>query len=397
MLLGSDGEQRPTIFAEMSALATSTGAINLGQGFPDEDGPVEVLDAARKAITDGINQYPPGLGMPVLREAIADHQRRFYGVIADPATNVLVTAGATEALAATILALTEEGDEIVTLEPFYDAYGAMIALSKATHVTVPLRAPDFLPDHDDLRAAVTDRTRLILVNSPHNPTGTVLPRETLELLVELAHEHDALIVTDEVYEHLTFGVEHIPLSSLPGAFDRTITISSGGKTFSTTGWKIGWIVAPAELVKAILAVKQFLTYVNGAPFQPAIAVGLGLPDEYFATAAATLAAKRDILSAGLATAGFTVSRPQAGYFVIADAAPLGVSDAADFCRALPGLAGVVGVPVTAFVHPDRRTGFETLVRFAFCKRFDVLELASAQLASLSRANTRTPDGPVNFS
>lgn len=382
MLLGADDELRPTIFAEMSALAASTGAINLGQGFPDEDGPAEVLDAARRAISDGVNQYPPGLGMPVLREAVAEHQRRFYGVQANPATNVLVTAGATEALAATILALTEEGDEVVTLEPFYDAYGAMIAYAKATHVTVPLRAPDFQPDHDDLRAAVTDRTRLIIVNSPHNPTGSVLPRETLELLVELAHEHDALIVTDEVYEHLTFDDEHIPISSLPGAFDRTITISSGGKTFSTTGWKIGWIVAPAELLKAIVAVKQFLTYVNGAPFQPAIAVGLGLPDEYFAGAAATLRAKRDILSAGLSAAGFTVSRPQAGYFVIADAAPLGVSDAAEFCRALPALAGVVGVPVTAFVHPDRRTGFESLVRFAFCKRFDVLERASAQLSEL---------------
>ena len=386
MLLGTDGEQRPTIFAEMSALAASTGAINLGQGFPDEDGPIEVLDAARRAISEGVNQYPPGLGMPVLREAIADHQQRFYGVTADPDTNVLVTAGATEALAATILALTEEGDEVVTLEPFYDAYGALIALSKAKHVTVPLRAPDFQPDHDDLRAAVTDRTRLILVNSPHNPTGSVLPRETLELLIELAYEHDALIVTDEVYEHLTFDVLHTPISSLPGGFDRTITISSAGKTFSTTGWKIGWIVAPADLLKAILAVKQFLTYVNGAPFQPAIAVGLGLPDEYFATAAATLAAKRDILSTGLAAAGFTVSRPQAGYFVIADAAPLGVTDAAEFCRALPALAGVVGVPVTAFVHPDRRSGFESLVRFAFCKRFDVLELASAQLSRLKTSS-----------
>jgi N-succinyldiaminopimelate aminotransferase len=258
----------------------------------------------------------------------------------------------------------------------------MIGLSRATHVTVPLRAPDFQPDHDDLRAAITDRTRLIIVNSPHNPTGSVLPRETLELLVELAYEHDTLIVTDEVYEHLTFGVEHVPISSLPGGFDRTITISSGGKTFSTTGWKIGWIVAPAELVRAILAVKQFLTFVNGAPFQPAIAVGLGLPDEYFATAAATLQAKRDILSSGLSAAGFRVSHPQAGYFVIADASPLGITDAAEFCRALPSLAGVVGVPVTAFVHPDRRTGFEPLVRFAFCKKFDVLERASAQLAEL---------------
>lgn len=384
MLLGDDGLLRPTIFAEMSALATASGAINLGQGFPDEDGPPEVLEAARRAISDGVNQYPPGMGMPVLREAVAAHQERFYGIRVDP-SQVLVTAGATEALAATILALTEEGDEVVTLEPFYDEYGALISFAKAVHVTVPLRAPDFLPDHDDLRAAVTDRTRLIIVNSPHNPTGSVLPRETLELLVELAHEHDAILVTDEVYEHLTFGAAHIPISSLPGGFERTVTISSGGKTFSTTGWKVGWLVAPPPLVAAVAAVKQYLTYVNAAPFQPAIAVGLALPDEYFAAAAATLAAKRDILSAGLAAAGFGVSRPQAGYFVIGDASPLGVSDAAEFCRALPALAGVVGVPVTAFVHPDRRAGFESLVRFAFCKRVDVLERAAAQLAGLRSA------------
>lgn len=383
MLLGSDGQLRRTIFGEMSALAASTGAINLGQGFPDEDGPIEVLDAARRAITDGVNQYPPALGMPVLREAIAAHQQRFYGVSVDPDRQVLVTAGATEALAATILALTVEGDEVLTLEPFYDAYGAMIAFGKATHVTVPLRAPHFLPDHDDLRAAVTDRTRLILINSPHNPTGAVLPRATLELIIELAHRHDAIVVTDEVYEHLTFGAQHHPVSSLPGGFERTVTISSGGKTFSTTGWKIGWIVAPEPLVQAILAVKQYLTFVNGAPFQPAIAVGLGLSDAFFSTAASTLHAKCAILSAGLTTAGFTVSTPQAGYFVIADAAPLGVTDAAEFCRALPSLAGVVGVPVSAFVHPERRDGFETLLRFAFCKKVDVLERAAAQLADIT--------------
>ncbi len=385
MLLGADGSLSPTIFAEMSALAVSTGAINLGQGFPDQDGPPEVLEAARQAISDGINQYPPGRGMPVLREAIAEHQRRFYSIPVDAATQVLVTAGATEALAATILALTEEGDEVVTFEPFYDAYGAMIALAQATHVTVPLRAPLFQPDHDDIRAAITDRTRVILVNSPHNPTGAVLDRATLELIVQLAHKHDAIIVTDEVYEHLTFDVEHVPVSSLPGAFERTVTISSGGKTFSTTGWKIGWIVAPASLLDPIIAVKQFLTYVNGAPFQPAIAVGLALGDAYFASAAATLAFKRDVLSAGLTAAGFTVSRPQAGYFVIADAAPLGVTDAAEFCRALPHLAGVVAVPVTAFVHPDRRDGYESLLRFAFCKKIDLLERAAAQLAALKSA------------
>ncbi|MDQ1569691.1 MAG: N-succinyldiaminopimelate aminotransferase [Actinomycetota bacterium] len=382
MLVGDNGQLRPTIFAEMSALATSTGAINLGQGFPDEDGPDEVLDAARRAISDGVNQYPPGRGMPVLLEAIAEHQQRFYGVQWDPVTEVLVTAGATEALAATILALTDEGDEVVTFEPFYDSYAAIIGLSKATHVTVPLELPDFQPDHDVLRAAVTDRTRLILVNSPHNPTGAILGRETLELLVELAHEHDAIIVTDEVYEHLTFGVPHIPISTLPGARERTVSISSGGKTFSTTGWKIGWITAPRELIAAILAVKQFLTYVSGAPFQPAIAVGLGLPDSFFQHAAGVLQGKRDLLAAGLARAGFTVGHPQGGYFVIADAAPLGFANAAEFCRRLPGLAGVVGVPVTAFVRPERAAGYASLVRFAYCKKMDLLERASAQLEIL---------------
>ena len=281
MLLGADGETRPTIFAEMSALAARTGAINLGQGFPDEDGPAEVLEAARQAISDGLNQYAPGTGLPVLRQAIATHQQRFYGLTVDPDREVLVTAGATEALAATLLALLEPGDEVVTLEPFYDSYAATIALAGARHRTVALRAPDFQPDLDELRAAITDDTRIVLINNPHNPTGSVLPRETLEVIVELADRHDAIIVTDEVYEHLTFGVRHTPVATLPGAASRTVTISSAGKTFSTTGWKIGWLTAPAELVEAILAVKQFLTYTNGTPFQAAIAVGLALPDSYF--------------------------------------------------------------------------------------------------------------------
>lgn len=384
MLLGDDGEQRPTIFAEMSALAVSTGAINLGQGFPDEDGPAEVLEAARQAISDGVNQYPPGLGMPVLRNAIAAHQERFYGIVVNPDQEVLVTAGATEALAATILALTEEGDEFVTLEPFYDSYAAIAGLARLRHVTVPLRGADFQPDPDELRAAVTDRTRIILINDPHNPTGSILGQQTLELIVELAHKHDAIIVTDEVYEHLVFGERHIPIASLPGARERTVSISSGGKTFNTTGWKIGWITAPAPLVQAILAVKQFLTFVNGAPFQPAIAVGLGLPDSYFADAAATLEAKCGLLSAGLSTAGFTVSRPRGGYFVIADASPLGFADADEACRQLPELAGVVGIPVTAFVRPERRDEYGSLIRFAFCKKTEVLERASAQLADLPR-------------
>jgi N-succinyldiaminopimelate aminotransferase len=384
MLLSDEGELRPTIFGEMSALAVSTGAINLGQGFPDEDGPQAVLDAAKRAIDAGSNQYPPGRGIRELRQAIATHQHRFYGLTIDADREVLVTAGATEAIAATLLALVEQGDEVVTLEPFYDSYAAMIALAGGVQVTVPLRAPAFRPDLDELRDAVTDRTRIILINSPHNPTGTVLDRETLELVVELAHEHDALIVTDEVYEHLVFGVEHIPISTLPGARERTITISSGGKTFSATGWKIGWIVAPAELLDAIIAVKQFLTYVNGSPFQPAIALGLGLPDAFYLDAAAALSAKRDLLSTGLRRAGFEVSRPDGSYFVIADAAPLGFDDAVAFCRRLPELAGVVGIPLTAFVRPERHDGYRSLVRFAFCKRADVLERASAQLAELKR-------------
>jgi N-succinyldiaminopimelate aminotransferase len=385
MLLGDDGQLRPTIFAEMSALAISTGSINLGQGFPDEDGPAEVLEAARQAISDGFNQYPPGIGMPVLREAIAEHQERFYGIPVDAATQVLVTAGATEALAATILALTEPGDEVVTFEPFYDAYAALIHLAGAKHVTVPLRAPDFQPDLDALTKAITDKTRLILVNDPHNPTGAVLPRQTLELIITLAEKHGATIVTDEVYEHLAFdGEAHTPISSLPGGWERTVTISSGGKTFSTTGWKIGWITAPSALISPILAVKQFLTFVNGAPFQPAIAAGLRLGDEFFAGAAATLQRKRDILSAGLVSAGFTVSRPQGGYFVVADAAALGYPDAAAFCRELPSLAGVVGVPLSAFVLPEHRAPINSLVRFAFCKRESVLTDAAERLAQLRR-------------
>ncbi len=381
-LLGPDGSIASTIFAEMSALAQSTGAINLGQGFPDEDGPPEVLEAARRAISDGYNQYPPGLGMPVLRDAIATHQKRFYGLDVDPDREVLVTAGATEAIAATLLALVDAGDEVVTLEPFYDEYGAIVGLANGVHRTVPLLAPHFLPDHDRLRSTINDRTRVILVNNPHNPTGAVLPKETLELIVELAHQHDALIVTDEVYEHLVFDQPHIPVASLPGARERTVSISSAGKTFNTTGWKIGWLTAPREILTAILAVKQFLTFVNGAPFQPAIAVGLAMPDSFFTGVAAGLKAKSRLLSAGLTAAGFAVSAPEGGYFVVADARPLGFTDGAAFCRELPRLAGVVGVPISAFCHDELAAEYSSLVRFAFCKRTEVLEQAAAQLAEL---------------
>jgi N-succinyldiaminopimelate aminotransferase len=379
MLLDDEGELRPTIFAEMSALAASTGALNLGQGFPDYDAPPEVLEAAQRAIRDGLNQYPPGLGMPVLREAIARHQHRFYGQTVDPDREVLVTVGATEAIAATLLALVEPGDEVVTFEPFYDSYAAISALAGARHVTVPMPAPEFAPDLDALRDAVTDRTRIILLNSPHNPTGTVFGDEALRLIIELAERHDAVVVSDEVYEHLTFDRPHVPIATLPGAATRTVTISSGGKTFNTTGWKIGWLIAPQPLRDAILAVKQFLTFVGGAPFQPAIAAGLDLPDSYFADAARTLQERCVRLSAGLASAGFGVSAPAGGYFVIGDTAPLGRDDAAEFCRALPELMGLVAIPLTAFVRPENGAGYRSLVRFAFCKRDAVIDEAIEKL------------------
>ncbi|MCC3297620.1 aminotransferase class I/II-fold pyridoxal phosphate-dependent enzyme [Arthrobacter sp. zg-Y916] len=381
-LLGDDGNLGITIFEEITALAGRYEAINLGQGFPDEDGPADIRNAARKAILAGANQYAPGMGLPVLREAIAEHQERFYGLTPDPETEVMVTTGATEGIAATLLALTGPGDEVLTFEPFYDSYGAMIGLSGATHTTAPLLAPDFLPDLDALEAAFTDRTRVVLVNNPHNPTGTVFPLPVLQRIVDLAVKHDAVIVTDEVYEHLTFGPQHIPVATLPGAAERTITLSSAGKTFSLTGWKIGWLTGPAELVAAVRTVKSFLTYSSGAPFQAAIAGGLRMDDSFFAEAAGTLRAKRNVLSTGLRAAGLDVFQPQGTYFVVADVAPLGIDDATDLSRRLPGLVGVAAIPVAPFCHPEGAERTKTLLRFAFCKRFDVLQEAAERIARL---------------
>jgi N-succinyldiaminopimelate aminotransferase len=370
-----------TIFAEMSALAAQTGSVNLGQGFPDTDGPAGLARAAADAVLTGLgNQYPPGPGVPELRTAIAAHQKRFYGLDVDPDTEVLVTAGATEAVAAAMLALLEPGDEVIALEPYYDSYAACIAMAGARRVPVTLRAPLFRPDLDAMRDAVTSRTRLILLNSPHNPSGMVATRAELAAIAELAIRHDLLVVTDEVYEHLVFDGEHVPIATLPGMRERTVTISSGGKTFSFTGWKIGWATATPELITAVRTAKQFLTFVSGGPFQYAIAAGLALPDAFYAGLATDLRRKRDLLAAGLRSAGFNVFVPQGTYFITTDIAALGESDGLEFCRALPHRCGVVAVPNVVF-YDDRDAGL-TQVRFAFCKRDEVLADAASRLAGL---------------
>ncbi|MFF3136551.1 pyridoxal phosphate-dependent aminotransferase [Streptomyces mirabilis] len=378
-----------TIFAEMSALALSTASINLGQGFPDTDGPEEIREAAVRALRDGRgNQYPPGPGVPELRTAIAAHQKQRYGLAYDPDREVLVTAGATEAIAASLLALVEPGDEVVALEPYYDSYAASIAMAGGTRIPVTLRPHEetregvthrrFRLDLDELRDAVTDNTRLLLVNTPHNPTGTVLTREELGEIAKLAVERDLLVITDEVYEHLVFDeAEHLPLASFPGMRERTVTIGSAGKTFSFTGWKVGWVTGTPDLVTAVRSAKQFLTYVASGPFQYAVAEALALPDTYFAAFRADMLAKRDVLAAGLTEAGFKVFQPAGTYFITTDIRPLGESDGFAFCRALPERAGVVAIPNAVFY--DHREAGAPFVRFAFCKRTEVLEEAAKRL------------------
>ena len=380
-----------TIFAEMSALAVSTGSINLGQGFPDTDGPAEVARAAADAVLTGRgNQYPPGPGIPELRAAIAAHQKRFYGLEVDPDTEVLVTAGATEAIAAAMLALLEPGDEVIAFEPYYDSYAACIAMAGATRVPVTLRPPTFRPDLDALRDAVTSRTRLILLNSPHNPTGMVLTGEELAVIAGLAVERDLIVVTDEVYEHIVFDGEHVPIASLPGMADRTVSISSAGKTFSFTGWKIGWVTGTSALVSAVRTTKQFLTYVSGGPFQYAIATGLGLPDTFYAGISADLRRKRDLLATGLAEAGFEVFVPHGTYFITTDLAGLGTRTTSDdglaFCRGLPQQCGVVAVPNVVFY--DNAAAGRSQIRFAFCKRDEQLREAVRRLQQAFRPSPR---------
>jgi N-succinyldiaminopimelate aminotransferase len=376
-----------TIFTEMSALAVRTGSVNLGQGFPDTDGPPEMLAAAATALRSGANQYPPLAGIPALRQAIVAHEDRFWGLTRDPDSEVVVTAGATEAVAAAILGFCEPGDEVVCFEPYYDSYAASIALAGAVRRPVTLRpGPDgrFRFDEGELRAAFGPRTRLVLLNSPHNPTGKVFTRDELALIATLCQDHDVYAVTDEVYEHLVFtdsSSPHLPLAALPGMRERTVRISSAGKTFSCTGWKIGWATGPARLVSTVQRVKQFLTFVNAAPLQPAIAVALALPDDYFTGFRDGLQARRDRLVAGLTEAGFGVLPSEGTYFVTADITPLGGTDGVDFCRTLPERCGVVAVPTQVFY--DHQEAGRHLVRFAFCKREDVIDEAAKRLSNLA--------------
>lgn len=381
-LMGPDGSLGVTIFEEITTLANQHQAINLGQGFPDEDGPAELSRLAQEAIAAGHNQYAPGKGILDLRRAVAEHQDRFYGIALDPETEVIITTGATEAIAAAVLALTGPGDEVLTFEPFYDSYGAMIALSGAKHTTAALLAPDFMPDLTTLENSFSPRTKMVIINNPHNPTGAMFPEAVLTEVVRLATKYDAVILTDEVYEHLTFGPRHIPVATLPGAASRTLTISSAGKTFSFTGWKIGWLSGPAELVAAARTVKQFLSYSSGTPFQGAIAAGLRMDTSYFTDAAATLAHKRDILGEGLRAAGFDVYLPQGTYFINADTSKMGITDATALARRLPELIGVAAIPVPVFCHPEGAQRTRSLLRFAFCKQVPLLEQAAERLSTL---------------
>lgn len=373
-----------TIFAEMSALAVEHSAVNLGQGFPDTDGPASMLAAAQQAIAAGHNQYPPGLGIPELRQAVARHQENHYDLRYDPAAGeVLITVGATEAIAGSVMGLVEPGSEVVMIEPYYDSYAATVAMAGGIRRTVGLIADDdgFRLDRDRLAEAFTPRTSMILVNSPHNPTGTVLDDDDLAEIARLCIRHDVIAVTDEVYEHLLFdGRIHHPLATFPGMRERTLRISSAGKTFNCTGWKVGWVSGPADLVAAARSAKQFMSYVGSGPFQPAVAHALDHEMDWVQTSSAALATKRDLLSAALRDTGFGVHRSEAGYFVCADPRPLGFADGVEFCRTLPERIGVAAVPVSAFV--DDTAPWRHLVRFAFSKREDVIAEAAQRLRFL---------------
>lgn len=377
-----------SIFGEMTALAVATGAINLGQGFPNYDGPPEVLSAAQKQIAQGNNQYPPGIGVPDLRLAVSEHQSRFWGLTYDPDSEILITVGASEAIAGALLGILNAGDEVIVFEPLFDTYAGLIALADGLAIPVTLRSnygERFQFDPDELRKAVTPRTRAILLNSPHNPTGTVFTRDELQTIADVVIAHDLIVISDEVYEHLTFDhVQHIPIATIGDMRDRTITISSGGKTFNTTGWKIGWACGPRHLVHATQMAKQLFTFAGGTPFQAAIATGLRLPDSYFVTLAQDLQTKRDVLLTALTEADLNPVTPQGTYFITTDIRqrfPGG--DGLDFCRQLPHLCGIVAIPASVLYTPENQHEGEHYVRFAFCKQMETLEEAAHRLRDWS--------------
>ncbi len=385
-----------TVFAEMSALAARVGAVNLGQGFPDEDGPPAMLKAAQQAIAEGVNQYPPGIGIAPLREAVAAQRKRHFGVDYDPDTEILVTVGATEAIAAAVLGLIEPGSEVILIQPFYDSYSPVVAMAGAQRVIVPLvpHGRGFALDTGALRRAVTPRTRALIVNSPHNPTGTVLSEGELATIAQVAVDADLLVIADEVYEHLVFdGRRHVPLAGFDGMAERTVTISSAAKMFNCTGWKIGWACGPAELIIGVRAAKQYLSYVGGAPFQPAVAHALNTEENWVAALRTSLQGKRDRLARGLAEVGFRVHDSAGTYFLCADPRPLGYHDSTAFCAALPERVGVAAIPMTAFCDPatDDYHEWNHLVRFTFCKRDDTLDEAIRRLARLRDGSASSAD------
>jgi N-succinyldiaminopimelate aminotransferase len=368
-----------SVFGEMSMLAAETGSVNLGQGFPDTDGPQSVKDAARRAIQDGRgNQYPPVHGLPELRRAVADHQRRFYGFDLDWTTQVCITTGASEAVVASLLALVDDGDEVVMFAPWFDLYAAGVALAGARHLEVPLTPGTFRPDVDRLRDAITPRTRVLLLNTPHNPTGIVFTRAELEAIAAVVEEKDLWVLSDEVYEHIVFdGHEHVPFSTLPGMAERTVAFGSAGKSLSMTGWKVGWATGPADLVGAVRVARQHMSFVSGGPFQWAVAEGLALPDDHWTEFAAGMQRSRDRLTTGLESLGFGVTASEGTYYVTTDVRSLGYDDGLTFCRELPHRAGVVAIPQQVF-HDDPDAG-RPYVRWAFCKRDEVLDEALDRL------------------
>ena len=382
-----------SIFGEMSAQAIAFGAINLGQGFPDQDGPESIKQAAMRAIADGRgNQYPPAHGLPELRQQVAAHQDRFYGLTPRWRTEICITTGASEAIGATVLALVEPGDEVVMFDPYFDVYAAVTSLAGADRVCVPLTGPGLRPDLTTLAKTITDRTRLLILNSPHNPTGVVFTEAELTEVARLAIKHDVIVLADEAYEHLWFdGHPHVPIATLPQMWDRTITIGSAGKSFSFTGWKVGWATGPADLISAVRVVRQNLSYVSSGPFQWAIAEALQLPDDYYQNFREGLAQQRDQLSSALTKLGFTVLPTQGTYFVMTDVRSLGFTDGNEFCQWSPQNAGVVAIPHTALSdHPAASAPY---VRWTFCKQPSQLAEAAERLATGLNRRPTTPLPP----